>query len=154
MKLSKEYIAGFVDGEGYLGIRKHSRDDVRFGFHIQLSVKIAQRLGDEMVLYELKKLYDGHISKTRKPKNPQQCPSVCWEISGTKRVKKFIEDLLPYLVVKKKQALVLLEFIKIGRVTSYDKAKEIQEKRLKLYEEIRRLNARGLAETERRGRMT
>lgn len=66
-----------------------------------------------------------------------------WELCG-ERLKYLIPMLLPYLVIKKPQALIALQILKTmscyhsGRLLLY-----IQEKRRKLAEELRKLNTRG-----------
>ena len=55
MKLSAEWITGFVDGEGcfHVGIAKHS--DMSTGFQVLLEFTVVQHERDVQVLHALKK---------------------------------------------------------------------------------------------------
>lgn len=150
--MSKQYIAGFIDGEGYLGIVKRKRSD---GTFYRLNIKVAQSLKEKDAVYvffnELKDCYGGYISKTRNPINKNQNPSVMWEIVHQKRIKKFLDDIQPYLILKKEQAKILQKYISIPNLTNANNQvnRDIKNQREELYLAIRKLNKRGLAETER-----
>jgi hypothetical protein len=152
--LSKEYCAGFIDGEGYLGIIKKTSKVCRLGYYYKPVIKIAQSENNSHVLDILKEKYGGHISKTRIPKNPNQRPSRMLEISNRPLVKKLLNEIAPYLIVKKFQAKCLIDFInlpawKTNKGSEYDKYRhKLGKKQSDLYKSIIRVNRRGLAETE------
>ena len=145
--ISKQYLAGFVDGEAYLGIRKHSNKQSRTGYYYNICIKIAQKTSASAILYEFQKMFNGDISHREHTGNQNQ--STMWEISGIKRVSKFIDELFKYLIVKKPQAEILKEYIKLGNANSnVERSTYIMKKRAELYKEIILLNHRGLAETK------
>jgi len=145
--ISKQYLAGFVDGEAYLGIRKHTNKQSRTGYYYNIVVKIAQKRSANKILYEFQRLFNGDISHRKHSGNCNE--STMWEISGIKRVSKFISELSKHLIVKKPQADILRKYIKLGNASpNLKKSKYIMGKRAELYKEILLLNHRGLAETE------
>lgn len=149
MKLSKEYIAGFVDGEGYLGIIRKSSKECQFGYYYTPVVKIAQVTRNDQVLKSIEDFigYGNTTYDIREVEN--SCPRTYLELRGMKRIKPFVKKIQPYLVVKNKQAQILLDFCNLPSVSNKN-AKEIDEIRTKMWEEIKYLNRRGLAETKRK----
>jgi hypothetical protein len=152
--ISKEYIAGFVDGEGYLGIIKKTSKRSVNGYYYKTAVKIAQVSKNRFILDELKRCYGGTVSKNRVHPGKNQRESVMWEITGNKAVSKLLKHIYPSLIIKKHQADILIDFYKIGKSTNgvggkYDVIrKDIDVKKTELYKRILKLNHRGLAETE------
>lgn len=94
------YVAGLLDGEGTILIYK-VRD------YYQLSVRITNT--DLKVLESLKNLFGGDIgSKCEKvSKRTRSCWT--WQIQGQKSAELLVE-LYPYLLVKREQARLALEF--------------------------------------------
>lgn len=146
------YIAGFIDGEGYLGIRRHTHSKSVYGFHYQIVVKVAQIEINQEPLLEIQKLFGGHISKPRMEGNRR--PTVTWELSNTKLVSRFLKEIGHLLRIKKPQAQILQEYIAIGKMTTrIPEQMELQrpvlyQKREELYKKILKINHRGLAETK------
>lgn len=151
MNISKQYLAGFIDGEGYLGIVRKSHNLCPQGYYYTPVIKITQVTRNEEVLKAIKE-FIGYGNLTLDKRNNTTDNSVnktTIEFRGMKRTFPIAKILYPYLIVKKKQARILMDFYKLPRV----KAKHplnIEAKRTALYEEIRFLNRKGLAETKRR----
>lgn len=147
MKLTKQYIAGFVDGEGYLGIIRKTDKRMPLGHWYKPCLKIAQSEHASEILYLIKDRYGGNISKTRIHKNPNQKPSVMLEITNCVRIRRVLDDIQPFLLVKSGQAEILRQYISAPRQTPTNREKT-DAMRSELYKQIRVLNHRGLAETE------
>lgn len=152
--MNNGYIAGFLDGEGYFGIRKHKHNELIRDISYQVVIKAAQRVKDRKVLDLIKDKYGGHVSKPRHHGKNQQ-DSVMWEISNPKIIQEILNDIEEYSLVKKPQIKVMRKFISVGNMRKggskgFNKEANdiIQNKRMRLYEEIKILNHRGLAETE------
>jgi len=152
MKLSKEYIAGFIDGEAYLGIIRKTSTRCTLGYYYKPVIKIAQTEHAGLVLQLIKQKYGGNISKTRIPINANQRPSITLELTSGVRVNKVLEDVKNLLVVKLKQSEILRKFIKLPSMAkgkhSKDERLQIDAIKTKLYKEMLVLNKRGVAETE------
>lgn len=140
------YTAGFVDGEGYIGMVKRYDKTGKEPFYAVPIVKIANT--DYEVLYLLKEEYGGYIGKERidkKAKNSK--PSRMWELKNRKLVKIFLEKIFPYLIIKKERAKIVLSFIEECG-TWRQQYGVSEEKRIEYYWKMRELNRRGLATTE------
>jgi len=159
-KIQSAYIAGFVDGEGYISLKRNVRGDQTFYVPI---VKIAST--DEIIIQWFKDSFGGWYYK-RVPKNGENHKdSYYWTLTG-KPLKPFLLTMLPYLKLKKKQCELVLKKIKIQE-TIFDKLphknisqinKRREPKRLSnlayrdeqrkeiesIYDELRRLNKRGI----------
>lgn len=152
MEITPQYIAGFIDGEGYLGIRKHTTNKCTLGHHHHIVVKVAQLEKAKEPLVRIMERYGGTISKPRMDGNRRPC--VMWELVNSKAVQALLDDIQEYLIVKQPQAELLREFIAVGKITTRipDKLEkqrsELYSKREILYRKSLKVNRRGLAETE------
>jgi len=150
--ITKDYIAGFVDGEGYIGLIKKSSPNSTLGHRYKPCVKIAQKESNRNILDILQSIYGGHISKTRQHGNTNT--SVMWEISNRPAVKKFLEDLKDRLILKDENLRLILKYIELPQVSNrqdneYQKFRlDIDSKKQIIYERIKTINKRGLAETK------
>lgn len=97
------WVAGIIDGEGSLAIGFPSSSKT---WYCSVSVRNTRV---EMV-NKLKELFGGKTFKTKyKPNNEGEYKPVwSWWINPS-RIKTFLETIYPYLVVKKKQAELLIE---------------------------------------------
>lgn len=150
--ITTDYLAGFIDGEGYIGIIKKRNAKSILGYNYKPVVKIAQKLSNKSILEIIQKRYGGYLSKTRQHINTNA--SVMWEISNQVQVKNFLKDFVGKLYLKNENLMLVLEFIELPNVknrkdSEYQKIREdIDTKRTLIYERIRTINKRGLAETK------
>ncbi len=138
--MNKAYLAGLVDGEGYFGlipIRKKESTNTTY----QCVVKLCLAgLNAEKVIKLIADNYKGHLYKRNKnTATGKEVFSV--EIKSKPRVKALLDDIQPYLLVKKEQAELMREYIDLpvinplyGSFTQelFDKRLEIA-KRMKSY---------------------
>lgn len=136
----KGYLAGLIDGEAYIGITKSIRKD---NGRVRYAPSCRIRMTDYAIVKSLHLLFSGSYHYYRKtPKKHKDQ----WEwVLDYKQGRDFIEKILPYLKIKKPQALVYLEYYKAipdrrGRKKRTDA--EIQAAEL-LYQKMRKLNKRG-----------
>jgi intein/homing endonuclease len=96
--ISLEWLAGFFDGEGYIGIAAQGKR------HFQLTVEITQT--NLPVIEEIQKQFGGYVyTKRIKTLNT----NTCWIVRfGAKEGLLLLEKLLPYLKIKKTQAEYVL----------------------------------------------
>jgi hypothetical protein len=101
------YLAGLFDGEGTvsIGASKNSNGTVVF----QLHTKIANT--DLRLMQWLIKTFGGtySVSSSKKHKKNYRL-QYTWHPTGKANRKEFLENIIPYLVIKKEQALIGLEF--------------------------------------------
>lgn len=147
MKISDEYLAGFLDGEGYLGLmRRRGKTDYgeRHGYYA--AVKTAQKEQDAKLIYAIHQQYGGYIQIKKANGTSQQ--AVCWETKGKLKVAEFLPKIIPYMIVKKEQAELLLEFCQLGYIHPFAKDKTALTRAVEIYEEMRRLKYKSPATTE------
>jgi len=136
--ISKQYIAGYVDGEGCLSASKRKDKSYRRGYTVFVITSISSTTPS--VLLEIQSVYGGSICLKTRGENHKElsvltlAPNAC---------AKLLKDILPYLVLKKKQAHLILELKKTCKYQSYINDK-ILDRRDEIYEELKVLNKRGL----------
>lgn len=142
-ELQLAYLAGFVDGEGHITALKTKSK--RVDWNDSYSPDFGLTNTNREILEHVRKLTGFGNIKSKSKGKPNWKPA--WELDfDAIETQILLERLLPYLIVKKRQAELLLELMnkkmKLGsrRVISVD---EQVEKDL-LYEEIRELNKRGV----------
>jgi len=98
------YLAGLIDGDGTISFEvTYHRRNKKFNFYPQL--KIALTKSQKWLLEELSKHYGGSVYTKKQFAE--------WYITNRKVIKKLLEKLIPYLKLKKENAQIVLEGIKI-----------------------------------------
>lgn len=144
--MNESYIAGFLDGEGCLSIRRTVRKE-RPGKNLWYMPVVSACQSDtpekRPVIEELKKRWGGHVGIYHPKGNSK--PVVSWRIIGSKAVKAFLHDIGPLLVIKRKQSLVLKKYVALSRTDNSPKPLTELEVTVqgKLYDEMKILNQRG-----------
>lgn len=95
----KAWMAGFIDGEGYIGIDKQIRKD-RPSPTYRTAVKVSNTVIESLLFF--KKRYGGTISPGSGAYQ-WACP--------TMTRKKLVDDVLPFLVIKITQARLVLFYM-------------------------------------------
>lgn len=143
-KLTSAYVAGIIDGEGYLGIQKQHRSTYQDGIKYEACIKIGMTNKDLIVWF--KNSFGGNIHHRKFKDNCKD--AYTWTIRCNKRIIPFLDKVIPYLRIKKRQAEILRKFFK----TYYDGNKDghtlkgnVKLERENLYKQIRVLNQRGIS---------
>jgi hypothetical protein len=144
--VSNEYIAGFFDGEGSIGISPPRRTSL-YLLHVQISQV------DPTVLWLIKERFGGKIIRQRRDDHQRDIHR--WSAEA-RIAERFILAIHPYLVVKRAQADIALSFrtlftganiIPRGNARRADhqvKRESILAARADCYRRLRLLNLRGL----------
>lgn len=102
------YIAGLIDGEGYIGIKRDKgyrcQERQTPGFHARLQIRMV----DEEAIKFIAESLGGWYYK-EKPNCAQGRPLYCYQASD-KRAEEIIRTISPYLKVKKESANTVLQF--------------------------------------------
>lgn len=115
-------MAGLIDGEGYLGLHTNSVSKVSF----TPCVKVVTT--DPIMCPYLHQRYSGAIS-SRKRYKKHWTTTTEWSLTGSPRVKRFLSDILPYMLVKRSQAELLLAYIEeCGSLKGYGKRNPVTRK--------------------------
>lgn len=158
VKLKLAYIAGIIDGEGSIGICRASHKS----FMEQYKRKYPYyypfiRCG--MIDHEPIKMIKEVTKLGRLEKEisyQEKRPMYRWRIFKQKECIEFINLLFPYLIVKKPQAILMLDFIKnFKRCHRYTRiTPEIEAERASYWIKMRTLNGiASPATTERVGKV-
>jgi hypothetical protein len=114
--LKNAWAAGFIDGEGCISVA-HAYKDV-----YQVRVQVSQKFDGPLLV--LKALYGGFIHQRSDNSQFQ------WQCNGSNGA-KFLVQILPYLILKKGQAELALEFENQRKVLASDE-KEVYSKVISL----------------------
>jgi len=126
-KFSLEYVAGFFDGEGCVCISKSKRKNWEYQTRY-LEYVFSVGIGNTYfpILYFLKDRFGGslHLNLSGKRKKATYKPFLQWNISGRK-AKRFLEQILPFLIVKKSQAEIGIAFQEFKSFCKVNRKKDI-----------------------------
>lgn len=105
------YIAGIVDGEGYIGIKKTSahkcQGRVNNGYHARIQIRMV----DEPAIKFISETLGGWYYK-EKPSVTKGRPLYCFQASD-KSAESVLKTILPFLRVKKESAETVLNLRRI-----------------------------------------
>lgn len=157
----KGFLAGMLEGEGYLGITKSRKKSLSRGWQFTVRITIANT--NKELLEKCRSMLNGlgvvgvsrkNTYKTRVSRNWAVCYTLA--VYRYRDIEKLLQQLLPHLVSKRKKAELLLEFIKLRkqarRITlqSMDNGRIVgqrgsgySQRELKIYSELRELNSGG-----------
>ena len=120
-ELELAYLAGIVDGEGYIGIKRSKayrcQGRATAGYHARIQI----RLVDEPALRVLAEPLGGWYYRERAG-GANRRPLFCYQASNQK-ARRVLQLLLPYLRVKRRVASFVLSFL-----TLKDGAKQYRTK--------------------------
>ena len=102
-KTELAWAAGFFDGEGCIHI---GRLTARGHTNYQLIIRVSQRTREPVD--EFQRLFGGFVSTTRASSHPHKTQWL-WGCSNA-QAGKVLAQLLPFLIVKKSQAELAVEF--------------------------------------------
>lgn len=101
-EVNKAYLAGLLDGDGAIMACIEPHKEKKFRFRVRICVKISQN--DDAVLRWSKKIAGfGNIRHNRDLYE--------WQSYDQKEIRNFLQLLLPYFKVKKRQAKLAIRII-------------------------------------------
>jgi len=101
------WLAGIIDGEGSIFIMKQSRKDRERSFNYILRISVQS--ADRIMAKECMLIADDGEAMDAPTKKENHSNTYKWQING-KRAVKVLKEILPYLRVKKDQAISAIEF--------------------------------------------
>lgn len=115
------YLAALIDGEGTISIGGHSAKlksgELRPRFDLQINVANT----DIRLMKWLTSVFGFNYYTLSQNKNIRsRKPCYQWKVSGRKSQEQFLLAVIPYLVMKKEQAKLALEFLRLP----YDSASQ------------------------------
>lgn len=136
--ISAEYLAGFFDGEGYVGIISSGRN------YYKLHLAISNT--NEFILQYIKAEYGGRFHRvTRTIPNHKPVYQLVW--SG-ENAKDLIRIILPYSKVKSNQLQMALQFPIRRNISGIKTTRDpnARTKQVELFTYLKKLNHRGVTQ--------
>ena len=124
------YLAGFLDGDGSIYVRAKPNTSYKYGYQIAPYVAFFQSSTSETFLDMVSKIGYGKLRLRRDGIHE-------FTINKQEEIKDFLEKVSPYLILKQKQARLMIEILSFKASIS---SKEDFAKLLKLIDSFRELN--------------
>lgn len=142
-RFSDSYVAGFLDGDGSIVATVEKRPERRrFPYHIRLKINFTQHMRHINLLQKLQKFLGGR-GTIRIVRAHNLAELVIQDRNGVKEV---LERLLPYVILKQRQAKIMFSAINIYESAKVNIRSSLSEKEfakiLSMVKEIRNLNSR------------
>ena len=136
------WLAGIIDGEGSISIHRMNEKETIGGIRHRLDLSIVNTNKDMILL--IQSWFGGSFwIKNKKDTNPNHKTCYRWRIEGLRSV-PIIKMVYPYLVIKKSQATIALEFSKTLRSIFSDTrnpiTNDVLDKRQNLHVQIKSIN--------------
>jgi len=136
LSIDIRYLAGFIDGEGCIEIHRNKRGKDYFNLRLDITQVYKP------VLASIQKDYGGYLIRSHGPR-PNKSSRWYVEWSGEK-AKDLIKLVLPYLIVKKKQAKLAMKFpyVRRGGDPRVRHRYSIEDRKLRksIYTQMKKLN--------------
>ena len=104
-KYKLAWLAGFIDADGSINAQIVRRDDYILKYQVRVTLTIFQSTKRHHILLHMQKLLGKGTVKKRNDGMSELC------IVGQKQLKDSLEAILPYLVLKRPQATLVLKLI-------------------------------------------
>lgn len=130
-KAKYSYLAGIIDGEGCLTIGAGNKGNVT-NYN---SVVMVTSTSEKLVKW-LQHNFGGNYYQSGRDV-PNCKPAFIWRFLKKADIEKLLLAILPYLIIKREQAILLLEFVRLER-------SENPQKRSELHQKMKMLNKRGV----------
>lgn len=99
------YIAGFLDGDGCINAQIVRRKDYKLGFQIRVYIVFAQKSTRNWFIDFLHSIIKIGIIRHRKDGITE------YTITGIKNVRLLMNNIYPYIIMKKNQADLIIEIM-------------------------------------------
>jgi hypothetical protein len=137
-EVEKAYLAGIIDGEGVIGISKYHHPHAKREHYVTYFsiINTSKALADWLEEKIFSKI---SVKRRMVPRVSSLGKKPCYRFTiGTKNACILLKAILPYLVIKKRQAELVIQFADV-RLRKPRKAPYSEEEK-RLYEECRKLN--------------
>jgi hypothetical protein len=141
--VQRGYLAGMIDGEGNFSVVKHQYLWRRTYYSAQLKISNTNL---EVLQYIKSIVGAGRIHGfTGRMENQKDV--FCWYICSNE-LRKLLPQIVELLIIKRQQALLMIEFLKtLWRGGRY-RSEEIHGFHEAVYQQMKKLNFRGVGEKE------
>ena len=106
--IDKKYIAGFIDGEGYISLVKHKDTRVKKGYTLFPIFRITN--SDKEALEKINQFIKGNLKSNGIDKNSNHKQVYRIEVIRLERIRDILKQIKPYLIIKSRQADLMIDF--------------------------------------------
>lgn len=149
-KLSYAWLAGILDGEGWIGIAKVNIPSIKNRLNSQIRIVylpvISVQMTDEATIRRIAQITNCGFEDWARQKNPKCRLLYRWRVSKWTRVREVLGIVYPYLFTKKRQTAAVIKFVdnrKFKREGSNRRTLEDLEYCERYYRLLREMNRRG-----------
>ena len=136
------YLAGIMDGEGTIRIGASNPPEKHPDWNTKYYASISIGMTDKRIIEMFVKKFG---TKLRQECVPNRKIVYRWGTSGNEAVPKILRELLPYLIVKKQQAELVIKFCETRKVTGFRRNQKLPIKELlrreEFYKKVKKLNS-------------
>lgn len=132
------YLAGFLDGEGSIGISKKSKRNSYLPQITFNNTHLGVMMHTKVILKTPGLLY----TKQNTERNQKIVYKIC--VQNKSKAKEILELLYDYLIIKKKQAKLVLEFLDLNTCKQGIRNYQPSKRELQIYKMVTKLNQRGI----------
>jgi intein/homing endonuclease len=123
------YMAGIMDSEGSIGMSISRKSSGYEGFNLSIQLTNTNR---RLIDWVVSNFGGAFCTEIKKNSFSPGSKIFRWSVYGREKQETFLLGVMPYLVIKKKQALLGLDFLRLGRGDN--------DKRRLLWERTKQLN--------------
>lgn len=118
-KIRAAYFAGVFDGEGssYIIRVRQSKWSRGGGFYYRAEISLG--MSENRLIHELKRSYGGHVRS--RPPHRGKLPMYEWSLKSNDTKENFLLQVLPYLITKREQSKLILNFVRMNGNPNPDK---------------------------------
>lgn len=135
------YLAAFLDGEGGIQITRTARKDREYTLALHPCVYFTNT--NQESIETLREWIGAGCVVRAKEKEGYKLKFIL-HVTGTKNIIELLELLRPYLIIKKAQAHVILQYCKSRADHYMGHSRRYTEEELSLYTALKALNQRGV----------
>jgi len=134
--VKRSYLAGIIDGEGSIGIEHLSpcKNRKKDYYACRLTVINTSKELMDLLKYHFKGQYD------QRKLIPGHKPCYRWHVFG-QDLEYALQELLPYLFIKREQALLVLRYRETVGKTGWNVSDEVLAQRKELWLSCKQLNS-------------
>lgn len=146
-KVQRAYAAGFIDADGCISLIRNKSHSCKRGYRHRSYVAMTNT--NLAICQRMKAWFGGTVSSTARVLTGHK-RVYQWRLNSLSEIDNCLTQIRPYLFVKRKQADIVMDFLRNGGkgYTGYGVSDDEWERREALIVKIQRLNLRG-AEPQR-----
>jgi len=147
MKISPAYLAGMADSDGSFSIAIRHRNRPNPTYQATFQLTWTKTKLTEKFMKDLKKQFGGsyYEAKNRNDRFANGSPTIRYFLTN-KGLKLFLKEVLPFIILKKKQVLNCLELLNTTEFGKYGfgrpKPKKLKKKHYNLYIQNKNINTK------------